>query len=436
MKHYEMLIFIFSSIPDTIGMGSVEMATNIAPSCSVDHTYARKKTIPEFQAPESEACEFPVSEFPEQSEIEVVEEERPTDELRSGDAFQNKEQKSTSVTNCKTLLFDKPTQTDVQNLMTMITSSTRKDELSRENGRKNHMEWLEEKERRLKYYTGFNFQEMAVLLEFLGPDIESIRMWRSASLRPRCGAIPAKAKLYLTLERLRHAFGLVDLGERYGISREWCGKIFITMCGFMFEKFAVLKEKMLVRKERHQPLPLPFRNCLLQNVRVDIDCTEVFVQSSADFRQQGLLYSNYKHHTTAKVLIGVAPCGAAMFVSEAYEGAISDKEIVAHSGFLSFIMPGDEVLADRGFTIQEELAEKGAKLIIPPFLQGRNHFSKEEVSVAKKIARARIHVERFNQRLKHYKILSGIVPPNLVPLLSKIVFICCCLVNFQEPLCK
>ena len=39
-------------------------------------------------------------------------------------------------------------------------------------------------------------------------------------------------------------------------------------------------------------------------------------------------------------------------------------------------------------------------------------------------------------KIKKFRILSGIVPLSLTPLLSQIVFITCCLVNFKEPLTK
>ena len=53
----------------------------------------------------------------------------------------------------------------------------------------------------------------------------------------------------------------------------------------------------------------------------------------------------------------------------------------------------------------------------------RKEFTEPEVIKTKLIARSRIHVERFNERIKKYRLISGIVPLSLIPLLSQIVFI-------------
>ena len=204
----------------------------------------------------------------------------------------------------------------------------------------------------------------------------------------------------------------------------------------MYLQFSEIRDAMYVTRDVHKPLPSHFKNALLREVRIVIDCTEIFCESSGDYSQAGNMYSQYKSHSTSKVLIGVAPCGALMFVSDCFEGSISDKQITRKSGFLDKIQPGDVVLADRGFTIHDLLAEKGATLEIPPFREGRKQFTKEECIRSKLLSRARIHVERFNERIKKYRIISGIVPLSLTPLLSQIVFITCCLVNFQEPLAK
>ena len=63
-------------------------------------------------------------------------------------------------------------------------------------------------------------------------------------------------------------------------------------------------------------------------------------------------------------------------------------------------------------------------------------FQEVENARNKLLSRARVHVERFNQRIKKFRIISGIVPMSLTPLLSQIVFITCCLANFKEPVAK
>ena len=42
-------------------------------------------------------------------------------------------------------------------------------------------------------------------------------------------------------------------------------------------------------------------------------------------------------------------------MSKAWGGRVSDKYITEHSGTLKKLLPGDLVLADRGFTIQDSM---------------------------------------------------------------------------------
>jgi hypothetical protein len=291
--------------------------------------------------------------------------------------------------------------------------------------------WMTSSDTKFYFYTGLSRAAFDVLLTFLGPDADSLQMWgpKRVKMNPRF-------QLAMTLMRLRQVSTHIDLSYRFKISRETIGHVFISWIQFMFLQFSELKEKMFAPRSFHKPLPKSFQNPLLRDVRIVIDCTEFYIESSSDFKQQGNLYSSYKSRSTAKVLIGVSPCGAAMFISEVYEGAISDREIVKKSGFLNYLKAGDVVMADRGFTIEDLLAEKGAKLLIPPFLGARKEFTNQEIVLMKLIAKARIHVERYNERIKNCRILSGVLPHHLVPLISQIVFVLCCIVNFQEPLAK
>ena len=104
------------------------------------------------------------------------------------------------------------------------------------------------------------------------------------------------------------------------------------------------------------------------SVRVILDCTEIFVQRSSKLVNQSVTFSNYKHHATFKFLIGITPSGIISFVSEAWGGRVSDKQITINSGLLDFLQENDSVMADKGFIIKEALLERKCHLNCPPFM--------------------------------------------------------------------
>ena len=115
-------------------------------------------------------------------------------------------------------------------------------------------------------------------------------------------------------------------------------------------------------------------------------------------------------------------------------GRTSDRHIVQNSGFLDLIDPYDIVMADRGFTIQEDLLFRKASLLIPPSSSGKNQMCAENVLKTKKIANARIHVERAINRLKWFKIVSNTLPLTMVHLFDDILLVCSALCNLLPPL--
>ena len=94
-------------------------------------------------------------------------------------------------------------------------------------------------------------------------------------------------------------------------------------------------------------------------------------------------------------------------------------------------------LADRGFTVRELLNPLQVELQIPSFLKGRKSLSAAEELETRRIAKARnIHVERFNERLKQFKLAGRKIPLTLAPLATQMVVVAASLVNFQDTLCK
>lgn len=90
------------------------------------------------------------------------------------------------------------------------------------------------------------------------------------------------------------------------------------------------------------------------------------MQKSKNFNQQGNTYSSYKSHSTIKFLVGIIPTGGCCFLSDGFEGRISDKEITIKSGLFTYIKERDLIIADRGFNIEELCNKHKCSLIIPP----------------------------------------------------------------------
>ena len=165
-----------------------------------------------------------------------------------------------------------------------------------------------------------------------------------------------------------------------------------------------------------------------------------YVDQSYLFRP--LIYSlllgvaSYKHKNTAKFLIGCTPNGCVSFISPLYVGGISDIGLTRVSGFLAELdgKSGISVMADRGFTIKDQIDSIGVELNIPPFLEGRKQLPADEVLRGRFIASLRIHVERAIGRIKQFAILQGTFPLSMVRMLNQIVCVCAWLTNFHTVL--
>ena len=107
----------------------------------------------------------------------------------------------------------------------------------------------------------------------------------------------------------------------------------------------------------------------------------------------------------------MSPSGLVTFVSELYDGSISDKE----SGILEKELwyPEESVMADRGFTIENDLKELKVDLNKLSFLGGRAELMAAEIKESQTIASVRIHVERAIQRSKKFKVIRNEIPLTL-----------------------
>ena len=234
----------------------------------------------------------------------------------------------------------------------------------------------------------------------------------------------------LVLVKLRLALFSRDLGHCFKLSESSVSLIFRAWIRFLrceFEPLICLSPRDIL--QLHMP-PL-FKKHYPQTVLI-IDCTEFEMERPSSLDNQSACYSQYKSRTTMKALIGITPSGATAFASELYPGSTSDKEIVIKSGLLHVLQPGDEIMADKGFLIKDELISGGATLVLPSFLKARKQFTKQEAEHNKRVASLRVLVERCMETIKNWLIFDRRIPITLAPISSDIIIVLSAFTNFYH----
>lgn len=303
-------------------------------------------------------------------------------------------------------------------------------------------------------YTGFpNRQLLYGCLELINKLCPKIKYWKGEDsarvklyeVRPdylKPGPSRSLTKLQemlLTLVRLRKGFNRDVMSDLFDVSETTAKEVFNTWI-FLLDEVCLPLRNWPSQESLWAYQPDGLKKDY-PNTSVIIDCAEFFIERPRNPSAQSTTYSSYKSHNTFKCLFGISPSGAFIFVSKLYGGNISDKHITKVSGFLDHLSPGDDVMADRGFTIEDLLAPKQATLNRPPFTRKCTYgkgkrLNDNEIKKTKKIAKHRIHVERAIQRVKLFRLISEGIPSSLTPVIDACVGVASSLCNLQPPLAK
>ena len=89
-------------------------------------------------------------------------------------------------------------------------------------------------------------------------------------------------------------------------------------------------------------------------------------------------------------------------------------------------------MADRGFTIETELATQGAVLKIPKFTKGKKQMPADDVDYSRSLAHVRIHVERVIGRLRKFSYLQSRISISQVDLLDDAMVIISAIINLNN----
>ena len=93
-------------------------------------------------------------------------------------------------------------------------------------------------------------------------------------------------------------------------------RILVTWFDFLHSQFRMLPI-WASKKYVERTIPKQFKEAY-PTTRLILDCTELFIEMPTSARAQSSTFSNYKHHNTAKGLVGIAPNGMVTFVSDLY----------------------------------------------------------------------------------------------------------------------
>ncbi|XP_078029682.1 uncharacterized protein LOC144466498 [Epinephelus lanceolatus] len=275
-----------------------------------------------------------------------------------------------------------------------------------------------------------------VFWESIHPSASRLVYWSEAQ-KTAFGAPSPHRKLPLIDECFmffcRIAAGLKEkvLASIFNVSVSTVSQTILTWASYLYQVLGS-QPTWMTREQVQATMPDKFRQ-YCPNVRVIIDCTELRCETPSSLILQSETFSSYKNHTTFKGLIGIAPSGMITFISKLYTGSISDKEITRESGLTQLLLPGDGVMADKGFLIEDLLAEVGATLVIPPF-KTTPQLSTTDTQKIQAIAHLRVLVERAIRRVREYHIWDGVVPLSLAGSINHLWAVCCLLTHYQGPL--
>ena len=301
---------------------------------------------------------------------------------------------------------------------------------------------------KMKFYSGI--QSVAIfmaLFALLKPFLPKLVFWRGSKTiistkvkNSGCNGVKTqkvcgKDQFLLVLMRLRLGLLNEDLADRFQISSATCSRIFSTWIRFLSRLLGNALIVWLPREVIRTNLPDVFQGCH-SKARCIIDCTEIFIERPKAVDIQAATWSEYKQHNTVKFLIGIAPSGFVTYLSDGYGGRTSDRYICQVSGFYKLLEYGDEIMADRGFQIRDDLLHYYCSLCVPPGARAKSQFSDEACKETKTVANLRIHVERAINRIKTFRILKNIFPITLLPFVDDIVRTCAAICNIQPPLIK
>lgn len=277
----------------------------------------------------------------------------------------------------------------------------------------------------MHFYTGLeSYTKFMFVLRTLGPAAYCLKY-----IYFQVDSVSVENQLFMTLMKLRRYTTNFELARFFSVCESTVKNIVHTWIIFMsiqWREVNIWPSKDLVKYFSPSDFKAKF-----PTTRVIVDGTECSVKKPKAPRAQQATFSSYKNRNTVEILVGSTPGGLVSYVSEAYGSCTSDRQIVERCKIVRLCDPGDSVMADKGFNVQDLFARMDVTINIPTFFKKRNRISGKTLLRDRKVSSKRVHIERIIGLGKTYKILTNPLNSTETKLSAHITFCCFMLCNFR-----
>ncbi|CAC5390588.1 unnamed protein product [Mytilus coruscus] len=200
-------------------------------------------------------------------------------------------------------------------------------------------------------------------------------------------------QFFLTLIKLRQHKTNFELSRLFNISETAVVNIWVTWVNFMSRQWREVKtfpDRDIVRFFSPHDFKTKF-----PSTRIIIDGTECPAMKPKSPIAQQSTFSTYKNMNTIKLLVGATPGGLVNYVSPAYGGSTSDRQICERSNLSSICDKGDSIMADKEFNVQDLFAPYDVSINILTFFRKKNRMTGKTVLKDRAISSKRVHIERI-----------------------------------------
>ena len=269
----------------------------------------------------------------------------------------------------------------------------------------------------IHFYTGLeSFTSFTMVLQSLGPAAYCLNY-----VRHQVNDISVPNQFFLVLIKLRRHLPDIELSLFFNVSEDTVSNVFFTWMVFMSKQWRELDLWPRGSIGKHIVSDISSSDYEIESsrTRLIIDRAEFPIRKPKGSESQRATYSTREKKYTVKVLIGATPEGLVSYVSQAYGGATTDKQIIEES--LSDLNVSEELQLD---DLQNSFVNKNEHACEN---RNRNLCALHDCEICKD----KDYIERIVRQAKSFKILSEHMSRSETQMASHIAFVCFMLGNFK-----